>query len=125
MCTASLQPRCFNSRLREEATQHPGLHARHGAVSTHASVRRRREGKRKPAFSLSFNSRLREEATLRKAVAGKGYYGFNSRLREEATFSRIFWAIEDFGFNSRLREEATPRLRRNHLSSMRFQLTPP
>ena len=60
--------RCFNSRLREEAT------------AFRRACHRRWRG---------FNSRLREEATTARRQHVPRGNGFNSRLREEAT-------IEDF-----------------------------
>ena len=56
--------RCFNSRLREEAT------------AFRRACHRRWRG---------FNSRLREEATTARRQHVPRGNGFNSRLREEAT----------------------------------------
>ena len=77
------------------------------AVSTHASVRRRRALTALLKPSKGFNSRLREEATGNIALHGQGSVGFNSRLREEATFPCALIAARALCFNSRLREEAT------------------
>ena len=60
--------RCFNSRLREEATIERTMKDIGEDVSTHASVRRRRlHGSDDHLHRGRFNSRLREEATMRRA----------------------------------------------------------
>ena len=72
----ALAGRCFNSRLREEATF---------ALDVGLLVPR------------GFNSRLREEATALGDDTGGSDGCFNSRLREEATEDGTVHALE-FGF---------------------------
>ena len=81
---ANATKRCFNSRLREEATEDVKIPPDTRDVSTHASVRRRLAVVNDWADVLSFTSRLREEATSLRSIA-KSAVSFNSRLREEAT----------------------------------------
>ena len=92
----------FNSRLREEATPPRAATPLPAQVSTHASVRRRRDAElfdaRRAAVSTHASVRRRPCPPGRKLRP----CGFNSRLREEATSNTI-----------------------NTVDFLKFQLTPP
>ena len=122
----NLWRRCFNSRLREEATIARGTDSPAHRVSTHASVRRRRFTAAMITFIAAVSTHAsvrRRPGSVRKTATRS--WSFNSRLREEATWTTGDAPGGSSGFNSRLREEATIGGHGAHRSPVRFQLTPP
>ena len=87
----------------------PPVDVIHAGVSTHASVRRRRElSHSSPSAPRSFNSRLREEATCFSSAVSS-FFSVSTHASVRRRQLRVSHGARGGGFNSRLREEATWR----------------